>query len=177
MSPSGKAEAFDASMRRFESYHPSHYFIMNNRVVFTGNSNPKLAAKVAKNLGVKLGSMKVGSFSDGEINVEINENVRGKDTFIIQSTNHPAEKNLMELILIIDALKRASVKSITAVYPILAIQGKIEQLDQQEYQLVQKLSQICFQMLVQQELLLWTSIQNKYRDSFLSQWIIFILRT
>ena len=104
MSPSGKAEAFDASMRRFESYHPSHYFIMNNRVVFTGNSNPKLAEKVAENLGVKLGSMKVGSFSDGEINVEINENVRGKDTFIIQSTNHPAEKNLMELILIIDAL-------------------------------------------------------------------------
>ena len=117
MSPSGKAEAFDASMRRFESYHPSHYFIMNNRVVFTGNSNPKLAEKVAENLGVKLGSMKVGSFSDGEINVEINENVRGKDTFIIQSTNHPAEKNLMELILIIDALKRASVRSITAVIP------------------------------------------------------------
>ena len=117
MSPSGKAEAFDASMRRFESYHPSHDFSMNNRVVFTGNSNPKLAEKVAENLGVKLGSMKVGSFSDGEINVEINENVRGKDTFIIQSTNHPAEKNLMELILIIDALKRASVRSITAVIP------------------------------------------------------------
>ena len=117
MSPSGKAEAFDASMRRFESYHPSQFFIMNNRVVFTGNSNPKLAEKVADNLGVKLGSLKVGAFSDGEINVEINENVRGKDTFIIQSTSFPAEKNLMELILIIDALKRASVRSITAVIP------------------------------------------------------------
>ena len=116
MSPSGKAEAFDASMRRFESYHPSQ-FKMNNRVIFTGSSNPQLALKVAENLDTKLGAIQVGTFSDGEINVEINENVRGKDTFIIQSTNFPAEKNLMELILIIDALKRASVKSITAVIP------------------------------------------------------------
>ena len=116
MSPSGKAEAFDASMRRFESYHPSQ-FKMNNRVIFTGSSNPQLALKVAENLDTKLGAIQVGTFSDGEINVEINENVRGKDTFVIQSTNFPAEKNLMELILIIDALKRASVKSITAVIP------------------------------------------------------------
>ena len=116
MSPSGKAEAFDASMRRFESYHPSQY-VMNNRVIFTGSSNPQLAAKVAENLNANLGAIKVGTFSDGEINVEIAENVRGKDTFVIQSTNYPAEKNLMELILIIDALKRASVRSITAVIP------------------------------------------------------------
>ena len=116
MSPSGKAEAFDASMRRFESYHPSQYK-MNNRVIFTGSSNPQLALKVAENLDANLGAIQVGTFSDGEINVEINENVRGKDTFVIQSTNFPAEKNLMELILIIDALKRASVKSITAVIP------------------------------------------------------------
>ena len=116
MSPSGKAEAFDASMRRFESYHPSQY-IMDNKVIFTGGSNPRLATKVAENLNVNLGAIKVGTFSDGEINVEIAENVRGKDTFVIQSTNFPAEKNLMELILIIDALKRASVRSITAVIP------------------------------------------------------------
>ena len=116
MSPSGKAEAFDASMRRFESYHPSQY-IMDNKVIFTGGSNPQLATKVAENLNANLGAIKVGTFSDGEINVEITENVRGKDTFVIQSTNFPAEKNLMELILIIDALKRASVRSITAVIP------------------------------------------------------------
>ena len=116
MSPSGKAEAFDASMRRFESYHPSQY-IMDNKVIFTGGSNPQLAKKVAENLNANLGAIKVGTFSDGEINVEITENVRGKDTFVIQSTNFPAEKNLMELILIIDALKRASVRSITAVIP------------------------------------------------------------
>ena len=90
---------------------------MDNKVLFTGSSNPQLATKVAENLNANLGAIKVGTFSDGEINVEITENVRGKDTFVIQSTNFPAEKNLMELILIIDALKRASVRSITAVIP------------------------------------------------------------
>ena len=90
---------------------------MDNKVLFTGGSNPQLATKVAENLNSNLGAIKVGTFSDGEINVEITENVRGKDTFVIQSTNFPAEKNLMELILIIDALKRASVRSITAVIP------------------------------------------------------------
>ena len=90
---------------------------MDNKVLFTGGSNPQLAIKVAENLNANLGAIKVGTFSDGEINVEITENVRGKDTFVIQSTNFPAEKNLMELILIIDALKRASVRSITAVIP------------------------------------------------------------
>ena len=90
---------------------------MDNKVIFTGGSNPQLATKVAENLNANLGAIKVGTFSDGEINVEITENVRGKDTFVIQSTNFPAEKNLMELILIIDALKRASVRSITAVTP------------------------------------------------------------
>ena len=90
---------------------------MDNKVIFTGGSNPQLATKVAENLSANLGAIKVGTFSDGEINVEITENVRGKDTFVIQSTNFPAEKNLMELILIIDALKRASVRSITAVIP------------------------------------------------------------
>ena len=90
---------------------------MSNRVLFTGNSNIDLANKVAKNLETDLGPMKVGTFSDGEINVEVNENVRGKDTFIIQSTSNPAEKNLMELILMVDALKRASARSVTAVIP------------------------------------------------------------
>ena len=90
---------------------------MSNRVLFTGNSNIDLAKKVAKNLETDLGPMKVGTFSDGEINVEVNENVRGKDTFIIQSTNNPAEKNLIELVLMVDALKRASARSVTAVIP------------------------------------------------------------
>ena len=66
---------------------------MDNKVIFTGGSNPQLATKVAENLNADLGAIKVGTFSDGEINVEIAENVRGKDTFVIQSTNFPAEKN------------------------------------------------------------------------------------
>ena len=90
---------------------------MSNRVLFTGNSNIDLAKKVAKNLETDLGPMKVGTFSDGEINVEVNENVRGKDTFIIQSTSNPAERNLIELVLMVDALKRASARSVTAVIP------------------------------------------------------------
>ena len=90
---------------------------MNNQIIFTGNSNPDLAQRIADNLNTKLGAIKVDTFSDGEINVEIQENVRGKDTFIIQSTNNPAHKNIMELVLIADALKRATGRSITAVIP------------------------------------------------------------
>ena len=77
-------------------------------MVFTGNSNPDLATKVASRLYLELGSAKVGKFSDGEITVELNENVRGKDVFVLQSTCEPTNDNLMELLLTIDALRRAS---------------------------------------------------------------------
>ena len=90
---------------------------MEKQLLFSGNSNKELAELVAKNLGKKLAPIKVSTFSDGEVNVEIDINVRGSDTFIIQSTDSPAEKNLMELVLIADALKRASANSITAVIP------------------------------------------------------------
>jgi ribose-phosphate pyrophosphokinase len=90
---------------------------MEKQILFSGNSNKELAESVAKNLGKKLAPIKVSTFSDGEVNVEIDINVRGSDTFIIQSTDSPAEKNLMELVLIADALKRASASSITAVIP------------------------------------------------------------
>jgi ribose-phosphate pyrophosphokinase len=85
--------------------------------VFTCNANRVLASKVAKLLGVRLGDAEIGSFSDGETMVEIRENVRGKHVFIIQSTSMPTNDNLMELILLSDALRRASVASITAVVP------------------------------------------------------------
>ena len=91
--------------------------MMEKQLLFSGNSNKQLAESVAKNLGKKLAPIKVSTFSDGEVNVEIDINVRGSDTFIIQSTDSPAEKNLMELVLIADALKRASANSITAVIP------------------------------------------------------------
>ena len=90
---------------------------MDRQLIFSGSSNLKLSQSISKRLNKDLGDISLSTFSDGEISVEINENVRGKDTFVIQSTNSPAEKNLMELILISDALKRASARSITAVMP------------------------------------------------------------
>ena len=86
-------------------------------MVFAGNANPELAGKVTGKLHIPLGNAKVSRFSDGEVTVEINENVRGKDVFVIQSTCAPTNDNLMELIVMIDALKRASAHRITAVLP------------------------------------------------------------
>ncbi|WP_199287797.1 ribose-phosphate pyrophosphokinase [Kushneria phosphatilytica] len=90
---------------------------MSKLMVFAGNANPELARKVAECLDNRLGHATVGQFSDGEIAVEINENVRGKDVFILQSTCAPTNDNLMELILMVDALRRASATRITAVVP------------------------------------------------------------
>ncbi|XRX43231.1 MAG: ribose-phosphate pyrophosphokinase [Buchnera aphidicola (Tetraneura sorini)] len=90
---------------------------MLNMKLFSGNATPNLAKKVAQQLNTSLGNAEVGRFSDGEINVQINENVRGGDIFIIQSTCAPTNDNLMELIVIIDALRRASAGRITAVIP------------------------------------------------------------
>ncbi|MFZ4539375.1 ribose-phosphate pyrophosphokinase [Propionivibrio sp.] len=86
-------------------------------MVFTGNANPKLAAEVVKRLNISLGRATVGRFSDGEITVELQEHVRGKDVFILQSTSAPANENLMELLIMVDALKRASATRITAAIP------------------------------------------------------------
>lgn len=90
---------------------------MSKLMVFAGNANPELALKVAECLDNRLGHATVGQFSDGEIAVEINENVRGKDVFILQSTCSPTNDNLLELILMVDALRRASATRITAVVP------------------------------------------------------------
>ncbi len=140
MSPSGKATGFDPVMRRFESCHPSHSSRpapeipaptarsdktstiqkvpgVSKLMVFTGNANPELAEKVVRKLCISLGNADVTHFSDGEIAVEINENVRGKDVFIIQSTCAPTNDNIMELVLMADALRRASASRITAVLP------------------------------------------------------------
>ena len=86
-------------------------------MVFTGNANPRLAADVVKRLNISLGRANVGRFSDGEITVEIQEHVRGKDVFILQSTCAPSNENLMELLVMVDALKRASATRITAAIP------------------------------------------------------------
>jgi ribose-phosphate pyrophosphokinase len=86
-------------------------------MVFTGSSNPELSQHIVQKLGLRLGSATIGRFSDGETSIEIDENVRGKDVFIIQSTCAPTNDNLMELILMIDALRRSSATRITAVVP------------------------------------------------------------
>jgi len=85
--------------------------------LFTGNSNRTLAKEIAEVLHIPVGEATVSNFSDGEIMVQINENVRGADVFVIQSTCMPVNKNIMELLLMIDALKRASAGRITAVVP------------------------------------------------------------
>jgi ribose-phosphate pyrophosphokinase len=91
---------------------------MENKIkIFSGNSNQSLAEKICANLKVPLGVAKVKNFSDGEIMVEIGENVRGRDIYVIQSTCNPTNNNLMELLIIMDALKRASAATITAVIP------------------------------------------------------------
>ncbi len=123
-------------MRRFESSYPSHLLMkyslsasnsnseptekvlaVSRMMVFTGNANPELAQKVVERLDIPMGKAVVGRFSDGEVNVEIQENVRGKDVFIIQSTCAPTNDNLMELIVLADALRRASASRVTAVVP------------------------------------------------------------
>ncbi len=86
-------------------------------MVFTGNANPTLAQAVVEHLQLSLGAASVGSFSDGEVQVEIEENVRGKDVFVIQPTCAPTNDNLMELLVMIDALRRSSAQRITAVVP------------------------------------------------------------
>lgn len=131
VSPSGKATGFDPVMRRFESCHPSHLSpassesnfdtekgaIVSKLMIFSGNANPELAKSIAHKLHIPMGQATVGRFSDGETTVEIEENVRGNDVFIIQPTCYPTNDNLMELIVMADALRRASAIRITAVIP------------------------------------------------------------
>ncbi len=90
---------------------------MSGYMIFSGTSNPELSEEIAKYLEMPLSKAEINRFSDGEINVKIAESVRGKDVFIIQPTSAPANANLMELLIMTDALKRSSAKSITAVVP------------------------------------------------------------
>jgi ribose-phosphate pyrophosphokinase len=88
--------------------------------LFSGSANPRLAGDIANHLGVKLGGMKIANFSDGEIYIQIQESVRGDDVFIVQPICHPVNYHLMELLIMLDAFKRASARQITAVVPYYA---------------------------------------------------------
>jgi ribose-phosphate pyrophosphokinase len=91
--------------------------VRNDIIIFSGNSNPALAKEICEYLAISPGLVQVRRFSDGEIMVEVGENVRGRDIFVIQSTCHPINDNMMELLIMMDALKRASARRITAVIP------------------------------------------------------------
>jgi ribose-phosphate pyrophosphokinase len=91
--------------------------VLFNTVLFTGNANPVLAQEIVTQLGAELGKAKVGRFSDGEVDIEVQQNVRARDVFVVQSTCAPTNENLMELLIMVDALKRASARRITAVIP------------------------------------------------------------
>jgi ribose-phosphate pyrophosphokinase len=90
---------------------------MKDLAIFAGNSNPLLAQKICDYLGIQIGKAKIGKFSDGEIQIEVDENIRSKDVFLLQSTCCPVNDNLVEMLLMIDALKRSSARRITAVIP------------------------------------------------------------
>jgi ribose-phosphate pyrophosphokinase len=90
---------------------------MNDYIIFSGNSNPELVKKICRYLDVQPGTAKINTFSDGEVQIEIETNVRLRDLFIVQSTCRPVNDNLVELLLMLDALKRASARRITAVIP------------------------------------------------------------
>lgn len=92
---------------------------VSNMMIFSGNANPGLALKAADRLNMPLGKISVGRFSDGEVMVEVNENVRGRDCYIMQPVSAPTNDNLMEMLVIADALRRASAARITAVIPYL----------------------------------------------------------
>jgi len=88
-----------------------------NTILFSGNANPVLSQEIATHLGAELGKAKVGRFSDGEVDIELYQNVRARDVFVIQPTCTPTNENVMELLIMADALKRASARRITAVIP------------------------------------------------------------
>jgi ribose-phosphate pyrophosphokinase len=110
--PAGIAPA--ARSGRRSALEPTVLF---NTLLFTGNANPVLAQEIAGTLGLELGQAVVDRFSDGEVTVEIRQNVRARDVFVVQSTCSPVNESLMELLIMVDALKRASARRITAVIP------------------------------------------------------------
>ena len=127
--PAGKS--IHSRIRLFaERDRSSETLVMNRELkIFSGNANPALAHEICACLGQKLGEATVSSFSDGEIRVKVDENVRGADVFVVQSTCQPVNDSLLELLIIIDALKRSSANRITAVIPYFGY-GRQDRKDQ-----------------------------------------------
>ena len=102
---------------KLQHQEPLRAMRFNHFKVFTGTANPELAAQICEHMGCPLGAATVRQFADGEVHLQVQENVRGADVFVVQPTCTPVDRHLMELLLMIDALKRASAERITAVLP------------------------------------------------------------
>ena len=141
---------------------------MEGMAIFTGNSNPGLARKICEYLSLPLGGAEVKTFSDGEIQIEIHENVRLKDVFVVQSTCSPVNDNLVELLLMIDAFNRSSTKKITAVIPYF---GYARQ-DKKVAPRVPISAKLVADMMPIVSLR-WTCMPVRFRDFSIFRWTIF----
>ena len=145
-------------------------------MVFTGNANPGLAAEVATHLGIGLGAAEVGRFSDGEVTVEINQNVRARDVFVVQSTCNPTNENLMELLIMVDALKRASAERISAVIPYFGYARQDRRPRSSRVPISAKLVADLLQTVGVARVLTWTCTPTKSKAFSISRWTIFTHR-
>ena len=141
--------------------------------IITGNSNKNLSLKISKYLKNRLVRSSIRKFSDGEIYVEINENIRGNSIFVIQSVSSPANDNLMELLLCIDALKRSSAKNITAVIPYFGYARQDRKVVPRT-SISAKLVSNLITKQVQIELLQSIFMLDKFKVSLIFQWITYL---
>ena len=149
---------------------------MASVMVFTGNANPELTNQIARSLGISISNALVDLYSDGEINIEIKVNVRGNDVFIVQPICLPTNRNVMELVLMIDALRRASAGRITAVVPYFGYARQDRRVRSARVPISAK---VVADMLSNAELIMFSPLicmQSKYRVSLTVLLIMYIAR-
>lgn len=142
--------------------------------LFSGRSNPALAQEIADYLGTNVGPMVIKNFADGEIYVQVKESIRGDDVFIVQPLCNPVNENLMELLIMIDAFKRASAKTITAVIPYYGYARQDRKTSGREAITAKLVADLLTTANQQQESLQWIYTQVRFRDSLISSLTIFL---
>ena len=142
----------------------------NHFKVFTGNANPALAAEICYELGCTLAAVTVKQFSDGEVHLQIQENVRGADVFVVQPTCRPVDRHLMELLLMMDALKRASAERITAVLPYYGY-ARQDRKDRPRMPISARLVASLLERAGANRILRSICTPRRYRASLMSRWI------
>ena len=144
--------------------------------IFSGTSNPPLAKAICKSIGMELGKCTINPFPDGETFVKIEENVRGEDVFIVQPTSPPTNHNLMELFIMMDALRRASAARITAVLPFYGY-ARQDRKDQPRVPITAKLvANLLVAAGRESDSRRWICTRSRSRDFSISRWIIFMPR-